>query len=59
MRRMTFVSALALSLALAACQGAQGDEAANSKVVVQVGGEKVTLADIQAEQPGATPPTIK
>ncbi len=54
MRRMTFVSALALSLALAACQGAQGDEAANSKVVVQVGGEKVTLADIQAEQPGAT-----
>lgn len=54
MRRTTFVSALTLSLALAACQGAHGDEAGNSMVIVQVGGDKVTLADIQAEQPGAT-----
>ena len=57
MQRMHIIGVLALCLALAGCQGAQGDEAKGDVLVVQVGGDKVMLSDIQAEQPGATAQT--
>lgn len=58
MQRMQTIAALAGCLALAACQGAHGDESGDALLVAQVGSDKITLADVQVQQPGATAQTV-
>lgn len=51
MQRMNLALALSVSLALCACNKATGNESAEV-VIARVGDDKITLADVQAEQPG-------